>query len=349
MICIYMATLICTHIRNCNPICTISRVWGRGGEEVSEVIYHCSTGNDSSGSGAATASATPSDQPRGSPLTKQLPSTATTPSDQPPDIPVTTVDPSKQPESPSTTAEAANVTIETLKLDKQIQNLENQFWDIVDKAAKHLETTRLSDLQRCVTQLPVSVKYQHVGFLEGNRLAINDTKSVNEIFSILALYWDFLNCGLLDVIVCRLGNDETKQLMEQYKEKLREFRMKTKLGDYIGKGKESNPRLFTEFTTELGDDWRERTLEDLEEFRIEQARSMQVEKYALSCTRIKLGSVSVTWALPSSLPGIADTLQSILPRLKKEYDVLMVVFQGKHIPELSELAPQEVSYCYYET
>ena len=243
-----------------------------------------------------------------------------------------------------------NVTTETLEqnIEKEIQNLENQFWDIVDKAAKHLEATGLSDLQRCVTRLPVSVKYQYVKYLQGNLSAINNAKSVNDIFSILSLYWDFLNCGLLDVIVRRLGNDETKQLMEQYMEKLREFRMKTKLGDYIGKGKESNPRYFTEFTTELGGDWRERTLEDLEEFRIEQARLMQVERYALPYKSVKPGSVSVTWALPSSLPGIADTLQSIFPLLEEEYDVLMVVFQGKHIPELSELAPLEVSYCYYE-
>ena len=312
------------------------------------VISTCISTGDSSDLEAAAASATPSDQPEGKPLattepTQRIPTTVATPSDQPQDSPVTIAECTKQPEIPLT---EANITTETLEenIEEEIQNLESQFWDIMDKAANHLETTRLSDLKRCITQLPVSVKYQYVRFLQGNLSAINNATSVDEVFSILSLYWDFLNCGLLDVIVRRLGNDETKQLMEQYKVKLREFRMKTKLGDYIGKGKGSNPRYFTEFTTELGGDWRERTLEDLEQFRIKLARLMQVEEYALHFNRVQPGSVSVTWAIPSSLPGIANTLQSTFPLLEEEYDVLKVVFQGKRILKLREL---EVRFYYH--
>ena len=265
---------------------------------------------------------------------------------------MTTAEPGKQPEAPSTTVEVANITTESLKqkVEEEIQELEDEFFNVVQKAASDLEKIELSAVKLCITHLPVSVKHQHqhIKFLQKNLTAINNAKSVSEIFTILALYWDFLNCGLLNEIVRKFGNYETKQVMEKYAEKLREFRVKTKLEDVIGKWARSCPSHFSEFVSEMGGIWRDRTLEDLEKFRIELARTMYVEEHVLHYTRIMPGSVSVTWVLPSSLPGIADTLQSIFPLLEEEYDVVMVVFQGKQIPELSELAPLEVSYCYYE-
>ena len=264
---------------------------------------------------------------------------------------MTTAEPGKQPEAPSTTVEGANITTESPEqnIEKEIQALEDEFLSVVVKAEQDLGKRELSVVKLCITQLPVSIKHQNIKFLQENASAINDAKSVLEIFIILSPYWDFLNCGLLNEIVRRLGNDETKQHMEKYMEKLRNFRVKTKLGDFIGKWARRCPPHFLELITELGGDWRDRTLEDLENFRIELARGVCVEGYALPCLTIKPGSVSVTWALPSSLPGIADTLQSIFSLLEEEYDLLMMVFQGKHIPELSELAPLEVSYCYHET
>ena len=311
----------------------------------------------SSGPGTATASATPSDLSRGSPLAttepaKQLPSTAASPSDKPSHNPVTAAEPGKQPEAPSTMVEGANITTESLErnIEKEIQELEEEFSSVVMKAALDLEKIELSLVKlHITTQLPVSIKHQHIKFLQDNLPAISNAKSVQEIFSILALYWDFLNCGLLNEIVRRLGNHETKQLMDQYMERLREFRVKTKLGDFIGKWARCCPPHFSELITELPGEWSEHTLEDLENLRIELARTICVEGYALPCISTKPGSVTVTWAIPSSLPGIADTLQSIFLLLEEEYDVLAIVFQGRRIPELSELAPLEVSYCYHKS
>ena len=322
----------------------------RVGREISDVIYRCST-DDSSDSEVTAASATLSDRSPGSPLaehTKQLPITTTTEtaSDQPRDVSVTTAEHIKQPPSDH---EVANITAESLEqeIEKEIQELEEQFFSVAYKAAQDLETVDLLKIKVCIMQLSASTKFLHMKFLQENHTAISNAKNVQEIFFLCAMYWDFLNCGLLNEIVRKLGNYETKQLMEKYTEKLREFRVKTKLEDFIDKWARSCPAHFSEFVSKMGD-WRYRTLEDLENFRIELARTICVEEYALHYIKIKPGSVSVTWALPSSLTEIADTL-NIFPQLQKEYNVLMVAFQGKHIPELSELAPQEVSYCYHKT
>ena len=160
--------------------------------------------------------------------------TPTTPGDHQQSSPVTAAEANLC----STVAKPLEVSIQTSEsdIDSEIQELESLFLNIVSEAAEDLTTIKLSKVKCCVTQLPVSVKYQHLCFLRQYRSAISNAKSVDEILAILGEYWDFLNCGLLDEVVRQLGNDATKQLMKQYMKKLTEFRMKTKLGDFFWQG-----------------------------------------------------------------------------------------------------------------
>ena len=43
------------------------------------------------------------------------------------------------------------------------------------------------------------------------------------------------------------------------------------------------------------------------------------------------GSVAITWALHSSLPEIADILQSAFQLLEEKYGIAQMIFQGKRI------------------
>ena len=229
-------------------------------------------------------------------------------------------------------------------IDREIPKLERQFLKVVREAGKDLRTFELSEVKDCVTQLPVSVKYQHLCFLERNLSAISSAQNVDAILAILGRYWDYLNCGLLSEVVHQLGRDQTKQLMEQYMEKLRQFRMKTKLGDFFGKATQIIPPHFTTFVTEMGSHWRDRTLEDLEEFRKKLAHSMYLKEYAMHFKSAETGSVAVTWAFHSSLPAITDVLQSAFQLLEKKYSILRVIFQGNCIPEPKSL--EVIIKCY---
>ena len=224
----------------------------------------------------------------------------------------------------STVVEPSKVSIQLSEsdIDTEVRELEDDFLTVVRKAARDLRAVELSDVKVCVTQLPVSVKYQHLHFLEHSRSAIMDATSVDAILAILGRYWDYLNCGLLNEVVHQLGSGEIKQLMEQYMEKLREFRMKTKLGDFIDKTTKNIPPHFTAFVTEMGEDWRDRTLEDLQNFRKQLAHSMHLKEYAMHFDSVVTGSIAVTWALHSSLPAITDILQSAFQLLEKKYCIL---------------------------
>ena len=271
-------------------------------------MYTSSTGKHSAPTATATTPTAPGDRQQSSPVTAAES-----------DLSISETEPTK-------------VLIQS-DIDKGIQELECQFLNVVRKAGRDLRTVDLSDIKFCVTQLPVSVKYQHLCFLRQYRSAISNAKSVDEILAILGEYWDFLNCGLLDEVVRQLGNDATKQLMEQYMKKLKEFRMKTKLGDFFGKATQNIPSHFTTFVTELGEGWEKRTLEDLEQFRKELAQSMYLKEYAMHFKCAEAGSVAITLGFHSSLPEITDILQSAFQLLEEKYGVLRVIFQGKCITQ----------------
>ena len=222
-------------------------------------------------------------------------------------------------------------------IEREIQELEDQFLKVVREAAKNLRTVELLEVKLCLTQLRVSVRYRHIRFLERNRSAITSATSVDDIFAILGLYWSYFNCGLLTEVVCKLGSNQTKQLMQRYMEELKKFRLKTKLGDFVGKSTPQAIPNFVELVTKMGEDWRDRTLEDLEEFRQELAKSMQLEDYAVHFTSAEAGCIAVTWALHGSLPEIADVIQAAFQLLVKRYCVLKVIFQGKCISEQKSL------------
>ena len=282
-------------------------------------MYAFSTGEHSASTATATTPTTPGDHQQSSPVTAAEATLCST-----------VVEPSK-----------VSIQLSEYDIDSEIQELEREFLNVVDEAAEDLTTVKLSKVKRCLTQLPVSLKYQHLRFLERNCSAISNATSIDDILVILGRYWDYLNCGLLNEVVHRLGSGETKQLMEQYMEKLSQFRMKTKLRDFIGKSTNKLLPHFTTFVTKMGEDWRDRTLQDLEDFRKELAHAMHLEEYATHIMSAEQGCVAVTWAVHSSLPAITDVLQSAVQLLEKKYCILRVIFpserQGKCITESKSL------------
>ena len=192
--------------------------------------------------------------------------------------------------TPSTTVEVAKIQ-EEQDIEAEVEELEDQFFQIVCKAQSDLERIELSKVKLCVILLPVSLKSYYHKFLTGNIAAIQNAESVSEIFSILSMYWDFLNCELLVHIVRRLGNDQLNKMMAAYMENLTLFLRRTTLEAFIGKWARSIPPQFSEFVTHMGGDWRNRTLQDLKDFRMDLARTMLVEEYALPFKIIKPGSV----------------------------------------------------------
>ena len=83
-------------------------------------------------------------------------------------------------------------------------------------------------LRITVAVLPTSLKYQHKYFLEHHFSQIARAITVEEIFSILNRYCNFLNCGLLTYIISKFGDEELQKQLSTYTAALQAFRSQTK-------------------------------------------------------------------------------------------------------------------------
>ena len=122
-------------------------------------------------------------------------------------------------------------------LEEEIDTLERLFLDLVDSTADGFTDAKINliRLQRCLTQLPVSTRVRHIKFLAGNLVKILKAENMEEVFAILGLYWDFMNCGLLVEMIHRFEArvPDVKKELEKYLCRLKMFRCQTKVKEFI--------------------------------------------------------------------------------------------------------------------
>ena len=157
---------------------------------------------------------------------------------------------------PSTIVNVSQDTTESMK--DAIQGLEDEFDGLANRAADDIEQsirggeTKLARVKSTITRLPVSIRHHHVKFLVGKLSAINKAESVNELFSILDLYWDFINCGLLERLIGRFGST---QRLDIYLKRLKDFRVRTTVREFTGKLACKIPSNLSEFKMVMGEQW----------------------------------------------------------------------------------------------
>ena len=247
---------------------------------------------------------------------------------------------------PSTIVEAPQIRASLPEsLEDEIEELEIEFEGLANEAAKDIGQSiktgkiEFSRVKKSITLLPVSIRHRHIKFLAGKLSAINKAKNIRALFSILDLYWDFMNCGLLVHLVKRFGSMETKQMMGRYLKGLKDFRMRTTVREFTGKWTHKIPSNLSEFTMEMGEEWLDRRLEAVEEFGTEFSRLSSFNEYALPLKRGSHNSVILCFALQCSFPMSADILRPARQFLV-EQGVLRVFFKGVC---LLDLRPPQVS------
>ena len=194
-------------------------------------------------------------------------------------------------------------------IPERIQTMEMKFDQLVDKVQDGL-LVPLQRLKRCITRLPASIKYQHVAFVEEKLKAITQSESMEEIFLLLNLYWDFLNYTLLEHIVTNFGNNDTKAAMANYVTELVAFRKATNLSDFIshwpcaGEAPPDMSRLVIKIKKKMEKDWSNCTLEDVEQFRKTLTQKLLLPSFAVLLKDAEQGCISLTWLIPSSIVKI---------------------------------------------
>ena len=207
-------------------------------------------------------------------------------------------------------------------VEEQVQCFENTFGNLVDKACEEVKgKVEPHIFLSRVTCLPVSVASpQHRSFIEKKLTNILPPVTFESIWSILNLYWDFLNYGLLEHIINKCGSEALKQQMQDYVDELSTFKQTTRLCDFIkswpcrddGRPEDCLRKMIVKMQKE----WSQCTLQDVESFKKALVHRFFLPEFDIHLQKAERGCVCVTWL---TSPSIATLLQQNLANIETEF------------------------------
>ena len=219
----------------------------------------------------------------------------------------------------------------------QVQYFENKFGCLVDKAYQEVNSKMEASLFLSrITYLPVSARNQHRSFIKENLTNILPPLTFVNIWTILNLYWDFLNYDLLEHVVSNFGSDDLKQQMQDYVVELSTFKQTTRLCDFIESWpcRDDGPpedRL-RKVVVKMKHEWSQCTLRDVESFKKALVHKFFLPEFDILLQKAERGCVCVTWL---TSPSIATLLQQNLANIETEFfmkhDIDAVTIDGQDV------------------
>ena len=206
-------------------------------------------------------------------------------------------------------------------VEEQVQYFESKFGNLVNKACGEVKGNIQPHIfLSLVTCLPVSARTQHRSFIKKNLTKIPPPVTFENIWSILNLYWDFLNYGLLEHVINQCGSECLKQQMQEYVHQLSAFKKTTRLCDFIESWpcRDDGPpedRL-KKVVVKMRHEWSQCTLRDVESFKKALVHKFFLPEFDVLLQNAERGCVCVTWL---TSPSIATLLQQNLVNIETEF------------------------------
>ena len=147
--------------------------------------------------------------------------------------------------------------------------------------------------------LDVFERDRHANFFESKANALCQASTFDALFMVLNLYWDYLNYHLLECLVRKYGDADTKRSMKEYVEDVSSFMEATTLQVFWKIEpclKSIPPPGFTETIVRYKHGISAiSTLKDVENIRLKIKEKTQIREFAILLSAIKEGSLLITW------------------------------------------------------
>ena len=220
----------------------------------------------------------------------------------------------------------------------QVEYFETEFANLVDKACHDVRKRDLEPsifLSR-VTTLRVSDRTEHRSFILENLINIPPPVTFEKIWSRLTIYWDFMNYGLLEHVISKLGGEDLKHQMQVYVQKLSTFKSRTRLCDFIDSWpcKDDRPpeEELRKVVIKMKHEWTQCTLQDVESFKMALIHKFFLPEFDLILQNATRGCVCVTWLTsPSTATLLQQNLANIETEFFKEHSIDAVTIDGQDI------------------
>ena len=225
-----------------------------------------------------------------------------------------------------------NVSVVIERLDKQYIEIEQ----LVFKTMKR-QKVPLEDVLNWIRFPPMSLRGQFADLIQTRVKLLANVSSIDELFFILSSYWNSLHPDLLRYLINKLEDTDLNTQMDCYMADLHHFRIQTTLGDFLDKWIGGIPHGYQEFVLELGEEWRKKTVEDFEQFRIRLSRLQSFGGGHMSFMKTaKSSSILVVLALPAQLFPL-DMRQKNLHKFLRDEDIVRVMVDGQYVFDSNKL------------
>ena len=159
-------------------------------------------------------------------------------------------------------------------------------------------------------------------------------------WSILNLYWDFLNYGLLEHVINQCGSADLKQQMQDYVDELSTFKQTTRLRDFIKSWpcRDDGPPEdhLKKVVIKMKHDWFQCTLQDVESFKKSLVHNFFLPEIDILLQKITEDCVCVWLTSPSIAALLQQNLTNIENEFSKKYGSAAVVINDHDVCTLSE-------------
>ena len=204
-------------------------------------------------------------------------------------------------------------------VEDQVQYVEKKFHRLKDKA--YQEVSRKMEPSDFIFR--VTVPTQHQSFIEEKLSNISSPVTFENIWSILNLYWDFLNYEFLEHVIETFGSEDLKQQMRHYVDELSSFKQTTRLCDLCDfienpLHRDDGPPEHTlkKVVVKMQLKWYQCTLQDVESFKKVLVDMFSLKAYDILFQKAEGEDVCVTWL---TSPSIATLLQQNLANIETEF------------------------------
>ena len=221
-------------------------------------------------------------------------------------------------------------------MESQVKYFEDEFGGLVDKAYQEVREMEPSTFLARVTYLPMSSRLQHRSFIETKLTDIPPPVTFVKIWSILNLYWGFLNYGLLEHAISIFGSDDLKHQLQEYVDKLSAFKRTTRLCDFLDswpcKDDRPSEEQLKKIVAKMRHKWTQCTLQDVESFKKALIHKFFLPEFDIILQKAERGCVCVTWLTsPSTATLLQQNLANIETEFFKEHSIDAVTVDGQDI------------------
>ncbi len=124
---------------------------------------------------------------------------------------------------------------------------------------------------------------------------------------LLSHFWDSFNPGLLAFFVGKFGSEENIESKDTYLKELKEFRMRVKVSEYLRAVPQQDDvyldshHFYKNIITQMGQGWEEKTLQDVEEYKIELSKELYIQTF-LPRIQVIRSSIAIVFSIPHWMP-----------------------------------------------